>query len=356
MFRLQMHKSFMMFIYGMKVHFRCSFPVCHAHAHGGTHLQFAASLDLLLPTELTPSQASSSLPPSHPLLQSSRPMATAVGLNTSSKAPHLGCASAGSKPQIQITSTEPMNNARKASHADATVTDDDGSTPAVTAKAAAAATAAAHSTDDVGLASQSSKGSSHTSVAAAGSGVVTRLMKASTDHMSGVGHQASEGSDAGQTQLSQPEEADATHLGEAGEQAGSGLPINGTTALQTFSDRENSTDQIKSSGHSPARQACEDLSDVVMADGSVAVDDVITEEAEAAGPAAVTVTGATHEAKNRLVSYWLCMSRLSPNAGCWSDSWTTDRPYLKKLTQQKYLNSVGSTMCFAPTGAGDLPW
>ena len=365
----------MMFIYGTKVQLPCSFPICHAHTHGSAHLQFAASLDLLLPAELTPSQARSSLPPSHPLLQSSRPVATAMALHTSSTAPHLGFASAGSKPKAQITSMEPMNSARKASHANAAVTNNNGSTVAVAAKAAAAATAAtaaaaataaeaataataaAHSTDDVGLASQSSKGSSHMSIAAAASGVVTRLMKASTD-MSGASHQASDDSDAEQTQLSQSEEADATHLGEAREQAGSGLPVNGITALKTLRAGDTSTDQVKSSGHSSARQACEDVSDVVMADGSTAVDDVITEEAEAAGPAAVSVTGASHEAQNRLVSYWLCLSYLSLSAGRWSESWTPDRPCQKKRHRKSTRLAVP---CILQTQVlviylGDMRW
>ena len=202
-----------------------------------------------------------------------------------------------------------MNSMYKASHANETVTDSDGSSAAVVAKPAAAATAAgaAHSADDIGLASQSSKSSSQVSIAAAATAMLTRLIEASTDHMSATNPQASDGSDAGQIQLCQPEEADPIDLGEASKQAGSGLPINGTTALYTSSQGDKHTDLSKSFEHNAARHAREDLSDVAMADGSKAVDDVVTEEAEAAGHAVVSMTDTLAEAQNRLVSCRLCM-------------------------------------------------
>ena len=201
--------------------------------------------------------------------------------------PNPDCVPGPSQP-AQITSTEPMDSACQAAYADEAVTE-----------SSTAVAAAAPSTDDIGLASQSSKGSSQMSFAAAASGVVTRLMRGSTANMCAASTQASDRLEVGQTQLSQPEKADLARLGEMAE-----LPNNGTMDIEAATIEDgNSTDQIKSSEHSPARQACEGSRDVAMADGSTA-DGVATGAAEAAGPAVLSVTHTLPEAHSRLVSLY----------------------------------------------------
>lgn len=299
------------------------------------HTCIAAELYLLLPAELTPSQARSSLPPSHPLLQNSRPVATAAALNTSAKVPHMDCTSAASQP---------MNSTHKAAHANELMRDTDGSQAAVVATAAATA----QSTDGIGIASQSSRGSSQMSIAAAASGVVTRLMKTGSDYVSGVTQQlASDGSHAGHTQLSEREEADPAHLGKARDQAGTG-PSTGPVGPEEARGEGNSRPhQVVSCAHSPARQAGEGLPDVDMADGSMADDDVIIEQAVAADPAVVTMTTAVPEAQNRLVSYLLSMQ----SSNCSATRSGSQAQLTVILQSKQWLNACHRTAVWHVAGS-----
>lgn len=245
--------------------------------------------------ELTPSQARINLPPSHPLLNNTRPAATTPPLNTSPHTPHPTPAPASSQHACITSPTDAMDSARIApTHGAAAVA---GCSTAAAATTTAAATVASNSA--VGVASQSSKGSSHISIPAAASRVVTRLRKASTDYMFGASLPASDSCDAGPTQPSQLESAELTHLGEMSEQANLG-----NSARLTADNKDISMSDMTSSGHDAAANAFEQSSDVMMADGSKA-DDASAGHAETAGLTVGSATDMPPEAEGRQVSSWL---------------------------------------------------
>lgn len=291
------------------VHYNCSCCVLYRHqqSHMHAYCSHRSHITCVAAAELTPSQARINLPPSHPLLNNTRPAAAAPHLNTSSNTPHLSPPPAAIQ-HAQNTSTESMHSKLKApAHADAAVAEGPTGAAAMAVAAVAVATTAA-SSDVLGIASQSSKGSSRTSIAAAAaSGVVTRLRKAGTGCMSGASLPASDGSQAGQSQPSQPELADPARLGKMSDQAGHGLSNNGKIAVEAAvkEKEDRSTSGVKSSGHGAAAAGCEESLDVMMADGSMA-DDEAAGEAEMAGLAVVSAPDTSSlEAQGRQVSFWL---------------------------------------------------
>ena len=162
--------------------------------------------------------------------------------------------------------------------------------------------AAADATDALGgtsMASGSSKGSSHRSIAAAASGVVTRFMKASSDFMSGASQHASGASEAGQALPDQPEEALRSPICELSEYTdGSGVNTDCKLSDEVVTEMEPRQPDCSER----AENACSMQPDFVMSD------DIIAGRAEA--PEADTavafvpkpITSEVPQSQHRLVS------------------------------------------------------
>ena len=198
-----------------------------------------------------------------------------------------------SSQNLQTSSTEDVKDPRKAGLA---VEAANVNTTAVSSPATAGAVAP--SAEDVGMVSGSSKGSSHRSIAAAASGVVTRLMTASNDVISGASQQASDTSEAEQTRLSEPEQAEPTQLCALNEQPTAGLFKDDNKLPEAAAETE---DQVKSFGYGLALNPS-DQPDLVMTDGNKANEAVAEADAGAAAAAATDpVTTGSKELQSRLV-------------------------------------------------------
>ena len=240
--------------------------------------------------ELLPGQAKKSLPPNHPLLQNGQPKSTTVALMTPPSPALQADLVPASSQNLQTASIEVVKDPHKAGL--------DAETLGVntTAVGSPATAAVAPDAEDVGMASGSSKGSSHRSIAAAASGVVTRLMRASTDYMSGASQQASDALEAEQTWLSQPEQAGPSHLGALSEQATAGQCKDDNKLPEVALENEN---RVKSGGHGLAVEPS-DQPDLVITDVNKA-DEAVAEADAGAAAASAPVTTGSPEPQSRLV-------------------------------------------------------